>query len=260
MSNTDQKLKHLIELVEKLRAPDGCDWDRKQTSETLIPHLLEESHEVAEAILDNKPLLLKEELGDLLLNVVFQVVLASEKKEFNMDEVIDNINEKITNRHPHIFDSSRDNTGEYSSQKNWELNKKKQKQRDSILDGVPNTLSSLIVSHRLQDKSAAVGFDWSNIDEAIKKVDEELSELKLGIKNQNQENIEEEMGDLLITIVNLSRFLNISSELALQKANKKFYNRFTQLEKLILSDNKIINDLSLDKLMKYWKKVKHEER
>ena len=258
MKNTDQKLKQLIKLVQKLRAPDGCDWDRKQTSETLIPYLLEESHEVAEAILENKPSLLKEELGDLLLNVVFQVVLANEKKEFNMDEVIDDINKKIVNRHPHIF--SDDSVDRYSSKKNWELNKKKQKKRDSILDGVPNSLSPLIVSHRLQDKSAAVGFEWSTINQAINKIDEELEELKLGIKNKNQENIEEEIGDLLTTIVNLSRFLNLSSELALKKANKKFYNRFTQLEKLILLDKKIINNLSLDELMKYWKKVKYEER
>jgi len=258
MKNTDQKLKQLIELVQKLRAPDGCDWDRKQTSETLIPYLLEESHEVAEAILENKPSLLKEELGDLLLNVVFQVVLANEKKEFNMDEVIDDINKKIVNRHPHIF--SDDSVDKYSSKKNWELNKKKQKKRDSILDGVPNSLSPLIVSHRLQDKSAAVGFEWSTINQAINKIDEELEELKLGIKNKNQENIEEEIGDLLTTIVNLSRFLNLSSELALKKANKKFYNRFTQLEKLILLDKKIINNLSLDELMKYWEKVKNAEK
>ena len=258
MNSIDQKLKDLISLVEKLRAPDGCDWDRKQTSETLIPYLLEESHEVVEAILENKPSLLREELGDLLLNIVFQAVLASEKKEFTMEEVIDDINKKIVNRHSHIF--SNDSTENYSSKKNWELNKKKQKKRDSILDGVPNSLSPLIVSHRLQDKSAAVGFEWSNIEQAIKKIDEELNELKLGIKNQDKENIEEEIGDLLTTIVNLSRFLNISSELALKKANKKFYNRFTALEKLILLDKKIINDLSLDELMEYWKKVKYEER
>jgi tetrapyrrole methylase family protein/MazG family protein len=258
MNSIDQKLKNLISLIEKLRAPNGCDWDRKQTSETLIPYLLEESHEVVEAILDNKPSLLKEELGDLLLNIVFQAVLANEKKEFTMGEVIDDINKKIVNRHSHIF--SNDSTENYSSKKNWELNKKKQKKRDSILDGVPNSLSPLIVSHRLQDKSAAVGFEWSNIEQAIKKIDEELKELKLGIKNQDKNNIEEEIGDLLTTIVNLSRFLNISSELALKKANKKFYNRFTALEKLILLDKKIINDLSLDELMEYWKKVKYEER
>ena len=258
MSNTDQKLKELIKLVEKLRAPGGCDWDRKQTPETLIPYLLEESHEVAEAILDNEPSLIKEELGDLLLNVVFQVVLAQEKKEFNMDEVINDINEKIISRHPHIF--SNNINDKMSSKQTWELNKKKQKNRDSILDGIPNSLSPLIVSHRLQDKSAAVGFEWESINQVISKIDEELDELKLGIINKDQSNIEEEIGDLLITIVNLSRFLNISSELALKKANKKFYLRFTELEKLIFLDKKIINDLSLNELMEYWKRVKNEEK
>ena len=258
MSNTDQKLKELIKLVEKLRAPGGCDWDRKQTPETLIPYLLEESHEVAEAILDNEPSLIKEELGDLLLNIVFQVVLAEEKKEFNMDEVINDINEKIITRHPHIFSNNSDD--QISTKQKWELNKKKQKNRDSILDGIPNSLSPLIVSHRLQDKSAAVGFEWESINQVISKIDEELDELKLGIINKDQSNIEEEIGDLLITIVNLSRFLNISSELALKKANKKFYLRFTELEKLIFLDKKIINDLSLNELMEYWKRVKNEEK
>ena len=258
MSNTDQKFKELIKLVEKLRAPGGCDWDRKQTPETLIPYLLEESHEVAEAILDNEPSLIKEELGDLLLNVVFQVVLAQEKKEFNMDEVINDINEKIITRHPHIFGNNIND--KISSKQTWELNKKKQKNRDSILDGIPNSLSPLIVSHRLQDKSAAVGFEWESINQVISKIDEELDELKLGIINKDQSNIEEEIGDLLITIVNLSRFLNISSELALKKANKKFYLRFNKLEKLISLDKKIINDLSLNQLMEYWKRVKNEEK
>ena len=258
MSSTDQKLKQLIGLVEKLRAPGGCDWDRKQTPETLIPYLLEESHEVAEAILDNEPSLLKEELGDLLLNIVFQVVLANEKNEFSMDEVINDINEKIVTRHPHIFSDESDNN-QFSKQ-NWELNKKKQKNRDSILDGIPNSLSPLIVSHRLQDKSAAVGFEWDSINQVIRKIEEELDELKLGIKKKDQANIEEEIGDLLTTIVNLSRFFNISSELALKKANKKFYHRFTQLEKLVLMDNKIISNLSLDELMLYWIKVKNEEK
>ena len=258
MSNTDQKLKELIKLVEKLRAPGGCDWDRKQTPETLIPYLLEESHEVAEAILDNEPSLIKEELGDLLLNVVFQVVLAQEKKEFNMDEVINDINEKIITRHPHIFGNNIND--KISSKQTWELNKKKQKNRASILDGIHNSLSPLIVSHRLQDKSAAVGFEWESINQVISKIDEELDELKLGIINKDQSNIEEEIGDLLITIVNLSRFLNISSELALKKANKKFYLRFNKLEKLIYLDKKIINDLSLNELMEYWKRVKNEEK
>ena len=141
------------------------------------------------------------------------------------------INEKIITRHPHIFSNNSDD--QISTKQKWELNKKKQKNRDSILDGIPNSLSPLIVSHRLQDKSAAVGFEWESINQVISKIDEELDELKLGIINKDQSNIEEEIGDLLITIVNLSRFLNISSELALKKANKKFYRRFTNLEKLI---------------------------
>ena len=258
MKTTDQKLKKLVELVEQLRAPDGCEWDRKQTSEELIPYLLEESHEAVEAILENKTSLIKEELGDLLLNIVFQAVIADEKKEFNMDEIIDGINTKIMKRHPHIFGNKNDD-GNYSSKKDWELNKKQQKQRDSILDGIPNTLSPLIVSHRLQDKSAAVGFEWNSIDDVIKKVEEELNELKIGIKNRDKENIEEEIGDLLVTIVNLSRFLDISSELALKKANNKFYNRFAKLEQLILEDKKIISRLSLDELLEYWSIVKNEE-
>jgi len=258
MKTTDQKLKKLVELVEQLRAPDGCEWDRKQTSEELIPYLLEESHEVVEAILENKTSLIKEELGDLLLNIVFQAVIADEKKEFNMDEIIDGINTKIMKRHPHIFGDKNDD-GNYSSKKDWELNKKQQKQRDSILDGIPNTLSPLIVSHRLQDKSAAVGFEWNSIDDVIKKVEEELNELKIGIKNRDKENIEEEIGDLLVTIVNLSRFLEISSELALKKANNKFYYRFAKLEQLILEDKKIISRLSLDELLEYWSIVKNEE-
>ena len=258
MKTTDQKLKKLVELVEQLRAPDGCEWDRKQTSQELIPYLLEESHEVVEAILENKTSLIKEELGDLLLNIVFQAVIADEKKEFNMDEIIDGINKKIMKRHPHIFGNKNDD-GNYSSKKDWELNKKQQKQRDSILDGIPNTLSPLIVSHRLQDKSAAVGFEWNSIDDVIKKVEEELNELKIGIKNHDKENIEEEIGDLLVTIVNLSRFLDISSELALKKANNKFYHRFAKLEQLILEDKKIISRLSLDELLEYWSIVKNEE-
>ena len=258
MKTTDQKLKKLVELVEQLRAPDGCEWDRKQTSEELIPYLLEESHEVVEAILENKTSLIKEELGDLLLNIVFQAVIADEKKEFNMDEIIDGINTKIMKRHPHIFGDKNDD-GNYSSKKDWELNKKQQKQRDSILDGIPNTLSPLIVSHRLQDKSAAVGFEWNSIDDVIKKVEEEFNELKIGIKNRDKENIEEEIGDLLVTIVNLSRFLDISSELALKKANNKFYHRFAKLEQLILEDKKIISRLSLNELLEYWSIVKNEE-
>ena len=222
----------LIDIVIKLRSDNGCDWDKKQTSESLTPHLIEEANEVVDAILENNTTNLKEELGDLLLHIVFQTVIASEKKLFDFDEIVEQINKKLVNRHPHIFD--KDYNGEDPSKiKNWELNKKSEKNRDSILDGMPKSLSSLIIAQRYQDKTGAVGFEWENHSQAMAKVDEELNELKNAIKNDDQKNIEEEIGDLLITIVNLGRFFDISAELALKKTNQKFYRRFNFIEKIV---------------------------
>ena len=249
----------LIDIVIKLRSDNGCDWDKKQTSESLTPHLIEEANEVVDAILENNTTNLKEELGDLLLHIVFQTVIASEKKLFDFDEIVEQINKKLVNRHPHIFD--KDYNGEDPSKiKNWELNKKSEKNRDSILDGMPKSLSSLIIAQRYQDKTGAVGFEWENHSQAMAKVDEELNELKNAIKNDDQKNIEEEIGDLLITIVNLGRFFDISAELALKKTNQKFYRRFNFIEKIIEKNNQKIEDISLLELLNYWGKAKNEEK
>ncbi len=249
----------LIDIVIKLRSDNGCDWDKKQTSESLTPHLIEEANEVVDAILENNTTNLKEELGDLLLHIVFQTVIASEKKLFDFDEIVEQINKKLVNRHPHIFD--KDYNGEDPSKiKNWELNKKSEKNRDSILDGMPKSLSSLIIAQRYQDKTGAVGFEWENHSQAMAKVDEELNELKNAIKNDDQKNIEEEIGDLLITIVNLGRFFDISAELALKKTNQKFYRRFNFIEKIVEKNNKKIEDISLLELLNYWEKAKNEEK
>ena len=249
----------LIDIVIKLRSDNGCDWDKKQTSESLTPHLIEEANEVVDAILENNTTNLKEELGDLLLHIVFQTVIASEKKLFDFDEIVEQINKKLVNRHPHIFD--KDYNGEDPSKiKNWELNKKSEKNRDSILDGMPKSLSSLIIAQRYQDKTGAVGFEWENHSQAMAKVDEELNELKNAIKNDDQKNIEEEIGDLLITIVNLGRFFDISAELALKKTNQKFYRRFNFIEKIVEKNNQKIEDISLLELLNYWKKAKNEEK
>ena len=249
----------LIDIVIKLRSDNGCDWDKKQTSESLTPHLIEEANEVVDAVLENNTTNLKEELGDLLLHIVFQVVIASEKKLFEFDEVVEQINKKLVNRHPHIFD--KDYNGEDPSKiENWELNKKSEKNRDSILDGMPKSLSSLIIAQRYQDKTGAVGFEWKNHSQAMAKVDEELSELKNAIKNDDKKNIEEEIGDLLITIVNLGRFFDISAELALKKTNQKFYRRFNFIEKIVEKNNKKIEDISLLELLNYWEKAKNEEK
>ena len=259
MTEIDKKLGELVTIVKKLRSPDGCEWDKQQTSETLIPYLLEEAYEVAESIMDNSSSSLKEELGDLLLHVVFQAVLAEEKDEFSINNVIVSINKKLIKRHPHVFDKDLLSKDIESIKKNWELNKKNEKNRNSILDGIPKSLPSLMASERLQDKAASVGFEWENYQDVINKIYEELEELKLGIKDNNQKNIEEELGDILIGVVNLSRFLNVSAEVAMQKANKKFYKRFTTMEKFITKDKKEIDKLSLAELDTYWEKVKDEE-
>ena len=255
MSDINHKLNDLINIVKKLRSPEGCEWDKKQTSKSLIPYLIEESYEVAEAITDSHSSNLKEELGDLLLHIVFQSVISEEKEDFLLSDVIDAINKKLIHRHPHIF--HKDNN---AAKQNWELSKKKAKNRESVLDGIPKSLPSLITSERLQDKSAQVGFEWENYHDVIDKIYEELEELKLGIQEKDQDNIEEEIGDLLIGIVNLSRFLNVSAEVAMQKSNRKFYRRFTKMEKLIQNDNKEIDKLPLEELDNYWNKVKDEEQ
>ncbi len=254
-----KELENLINIVQRLRSEDGCEWDKKQTSESLTPHLLEEANEVVDAILENNPENLKEELGDLLLHIVFQATIASEKKLFNFDELAKKINEKLVDRHPHIFDENF-NGEDQSKAKNWELNKKIEKNRQSILDGMPKSLSSLIVSQRYQDKTAAVGFEWDNYEQAMYKVEEELNELKIAIKNDDKKNIEEEIGDLLITIVNLSRFFSISAELALKKSNQKFYKRFNYIEKIAEKNNQKMEDISLKELLNYWNDAKNKEK
>ena len=254
-----ESLKELIDIVVTLRSDNGCEWDKKQTPESLTPHLIEETHEVVEAILDNNSENLKEELGDLLLHIIFQVVIASERNQFELDDIIKNINKKLTDRHPHIFDKNY-KSEDSSRSKNWELNKKKEKNRKSILDGVPNSLSSLIVSQRYQDKTGAVGFEWKNSDQAMIKVDEELNELKNAIKNNDDKNIEEEIGDLLTTVVNIARFFNVSAELALKKTNRKFYNRFHYIEESLVNKKQNIEELSLKELLNYWEKAKSEEK
>ena len=253
------ELKNLIKIVKRLRSDDGCEWDKKQTAESLTPHLLEEANEVVDAILEKNNDNLKEELGDLLLHIVFQAAIASEKKLFDVEDIIKTINHKLIVRHPHIFDKNY-NGKDQSRIKNWELNKKVEKNRQSILDGMPKSLSSLIIAQRYQDKTGAVGFEWENYNQAMDKVDEELNELKEAIKNNNQTNIEEELGDLLITIVNVSRFFNVSAELALKKSNQKFFKRFNYIENIIEKNNQKMEDISLKELLNYWKEAKDEEK
>ena len=248
MSNFEK----LQEIVKKLRAPDGCDWDKEQTHESLTPYLLEEVYEVIEAIENRDFNLLKEELGDLLLHIIFQADLAEENNKFNIQDSLDSINNKLISRHPHIFKSKNDQSW---GKGNWELQKQKEKKRDSILDGVPASVPALLKARRIQEKASGVGFDWNNVDRVIEKVDEEITELKEAIINND--GIEEELGDILFTIVNVSRHLNINPEQALKKSINKFIGRFKLIEKDLKLKKINMKDLSLEELDIIWEKNKN---
>ena len=240
------KFNELIKIVKKLRAPDGCDWDREQTHKSLIPYLLEETHEVIESIEDNDYDALKEELGDLMLHVIFQVDLASDKNKFSVDDVLDGINKKLVNRHLHIFSKDKNQKKE-----NWETTKKKEKKRDSVLDGVPKSLPALLQSRRIQEKAASVGFDWDNNKKVLDKVDEEILELKEAIIKKD--GIDEEFGDVLFSLVNLSRHLDVDPESSLKKSTIKFIKRFKEIEKEV-----DIEKLTLDELDEIWNRNKQK--
>jgi tetrapyrrole methylase family protein/MazG family protein len=242
------KFNKLIEIVKKLRSPNGCDWDKEQTHQSLIPYLLEETHEVIEAIENKDYDALKEELGDLILHVIFQADLALDKNKFSVDDLLDGINKKLINRHPHIFSNNSDNSYKKGS---WEATKKKEKNRDSVLDGVPKSLPALLLSRRIQEKAAGVGFDWDNNNQVLDKVDEEVSELKESIiKNKG---IDEELGDVLFSLVNLSRHLDIDPELSLKRSTEKFMKRFKAIEKEV-----DIEKLSLEELDEIWNRNKRD--
>ena len=246
-------LEDLVNTLKKLRAPDGCEWDRQQNHESLIPYLLEEVYEVIEAIETKNDSLLKEELGDLLLHVIFQAELANEKNKFDIYDSIKNINEKLINRHPHIFSDKEDTSWQKGS---WELAKQKEKKRKSILEGVPKSLPSLTKAKRIQEKASGVGFDWNKLDQVYNKLYEEIDELNIAIKENDPNNIEEELGDILFSIVNLSRHINVNPEVALDKSVIKFINRFQKLESYMDKENIDFKKQSLSDLDKLWDKIK----
>tara|TARA_B110000438_G_scaffold300136_1_gene351826 strand:- start:34 stop:804 length:771 start_codon:yes stop_codon:yes gene_type:complete len=243
----------LLEIVEGLRAPNGCEWDRQQTHDSLIPYFLEEVYEVIESI-DNKDwITLEEELGDVLLHIILQTQIAKESSYFKIESVLNKINKKLIDRHPNVFGEKKEKL------LSWEEQKHIDKKRKSRLDGVPIKLPALIRSQRLQQKASDVGFDWENISPVWSKLDEEIEELKSAFKEGNQKNIQEELGDVLFSIVNLSRHLNISAEDMLRKSNKKFINRFKEIEKRAKVKGLILEDLSLDEMDQIWNQVKQEE-
>tara|TARA_B100000575_G_C22982948_1_gene567075 strand:- start:70 stop:822 length:753 start_codon:yes stop_codon:yes gene_type:complete len=246
-----KKIDDLLLTINKLRSENGCEWDKKQTSESLIPYLIEEVYEVIDSIDKKNSNNLLEELGDLLIHVLFQCDIANDKEQFNLDDVILLANQKLINRHPNIFSQK-----VYSNNSNWELNKQKFKNRKYLLDGIPSNLPSLIKAQRLQEKAASTGFDWDNIGQVWDKLKEEIQELKEAKKSKVKDEIEEEVGDVLFTIVNLCRFFDISPDNALRKSNYKFLKRFNGIEDELKKENKKFENISIDEMNTLWNEQK----
>ena len=249
----------LVDIMRVLRAPGGCPWDRVQTPESLRKHVLEEAYEVVEAIDAKDAGLLAEELGDLLLQIVFQARIAEESGAFSMQDVVDGITEKLVRRHPHIFgDVQAEDAAAVLA--NWEAIKCREKpERKSRLDGVPKELPALMAAAKLQGKAADAGFDWDDVAPVFEKCREEWQELKEAVEQKETAHVEEELGDLLFAIVNLSRFLKVNAELALLAANRKFKRRFRRVEDKVEAAGGDWKQFTLQELDAFWDDAKREE-
>jgi tetrapyrrole methylase family protein/MazG family protein len=258
MSDAGQELNKFLDILDTLLGPDGCEWDRKQTHKSLIPYLLEETHEVIEAINEENQEKLKEELGDLLLHVVFQANLSKKEGHFKFSDSIRSIRKKMIRRHPHVFeDVEVNNTREIKQ--NWEKIKKDEG-RESLMEGLPKSLPSLLFARRIQERASELNFDWRKIEPIWNKIEEEIDELKEAISSKNQDEIEEEFGDLLFSLVNLSRFLKVNPEEALKITNRKFVQRFQKVEESADNSNKNLSEMSLQELDRLWDKAKDTEK
>lgn len=245
----------LADIVSKLRAPDGCPWDREQTNASLLPFFLEEVYEVIESVDNENWAELKEELGDILLHTIMQALIAEENGHFSLDDSIDHVSEKLVRRHPHVFGDAQADAA-FEAKQNWEAAKHKEKKRTSRLDGVPITLPALVRAQRLQQKASYTGFDWDKIEQVWEKVHEEIQELKEAQSEKATDHIEEEIGDVLFAVVNLARFLNIPAEDALRKTNQKFTKRFAQIERELKKRGKTLEESTLEEMDEIWNEVK----
>ncbi|MFC1952999.1 nucleoside triphosphate pyrophosphohydrolase [Chloroflexota bacterium] len=247
------KFETLVEIVARLRAPDGCPWDREQTHSSLRENFLQECYEVLNALDEGDTDELSQELGDLLMHILLQARIAAEAGEFKLEDVISGISTKMIRRHPHVFGSVKaENSGEVMA--NWQVLKREEKATDeSVLSGVPNQLPALSYSEEIQHRVAHLGFDWKDIDGVIDKLAEEMTELK---KAENDEQKAEEFGDLLFTLVNIARRMGIDSESALREANKKFFTRFSLMEGLCRQRGLTFAEMSFKEQNALWEEVK----
>ena len=260
MADIPFTLEPLVDVVRTLREPGGCSWDQAQTHASLRRYLLEEVYETLDAIDNNDMENLREELGDVLLQIVFHARLAEEKGLFTVQDVIDDVSQKMIRRHPHVFTEA--NALELAETKlSWEELKAQEKghARESLLDGIPKGLPALLRGQKLQEKAAKVGFDWDSVDGCWEKLDEELAEFKEAIAQKDRENMEKEAGDVLFSLLNLCRWFKISGENALNRTNAKFYKRFRYVENCVAQDGRPWESYSLAELDAFWEAAKMHE-
>ena len=250
-----ESFERLIAIMSELR--EKCPWDKKQTIESLRQLTLEETYELTEAISEKNWKSIKEELGDLLLHIVFYTKIANEENQFTMGNVIDEICNKLITRHPHIYGNVKVENDD-DVKRNWEKLKLKEGKK-SAFSGVPKALPSLVKAMRLQEKAKQVGFEWENKDQVWQKVEEEITELKEAIELQDQNKMEDEFGDVVFSLVNFARFLNVDAENALERTNKKFIDRFTQMEQVALASGKSLNELTLEQMDTIWNEIKQNK-
>lgn len=242
----------LVKIMDELR--EQCPWDKKQTIDTLRPLTIEETYELADAITDHDWKGIKEELGDILLHLLFYAKIGSEQNQFTLEEVIDGISAKLVHRHPHIYGDVKV-ADEEEVKRNWEKLKMKEGKK-SVLSGVPPSLPAIVKATRIQEKAKQVGFEWDKKEDVWKKVEEEMGELQEAVAAGNQVDIEEEFGDVLFSLANYARFLQIDAEGSLEKTNKKFIRRFQEMETIALSSGKQLSAMSLDEMDAIWNQVK----
>jgi MazG family protein len=263
------KFERLVEIMRTLRAPDGCPWDREQTPASLRPFVLEETYEVLEAIDRGSPAQLREELGDFLFEAVFLAQMSEEAGDFTIGDAIDSICDKLVRRHPHVFQRTEGDTPLTSNQviEKWETLKAREREaaglpvrkQKTTLGGVPKTLPALLRAYEISSRAAAVGFDWARADDVLDKIDEEVAELRREVESGATGHLsraEEEMGDLLFAIANLSRKLGVEPEAALRRANDKFTMRFDALERAFAARGRSLNEVSLEEMEAKWQMVK----
>ncbi len=254
MQETANAFLRLVKIMDELR--EQCPWDKKQTIESLRHLTIEETYELADAISASDWKGIREELGDLMLHLVFYAKIGTEKNEFTLKQVIHGVCDKLIARHPHIYGDVKV-SGEEEVKQNWEKLKLKEGKK-SVLGGVPTSLPSMVKAIRLQEKSKQVGFEWDNTSQVWDKVEEELAELKEVMVAGDQDRIEDEMGDVFFSLVNLARFLQVDAENALERTNKKFIERFTRMESAAADQNRFLHDMTLEEMDALWNSIKHQ--